>query len=110
MLFQHLKGQLQYALCELGTIGQICMYTLYAKEWWRPVGVKQRPLKRQCSMAMAVVWALYCMVEVKRKYCLHVKHGVTAGNIYSGLNPDASRLNNKCFPFFLNFVSVFLCL
>ena len=56
--------------------------------------------------------ALYCMVEVKRKYRLHVKvkHGVTAGNIYSGLNPDASTLNNKYFPFFLNFVSVFLCL
>ena len=76
----------------------------YAKEWWRPVGVKQT-IEETVQYGIGCGMALYCMVEVKRKYCLHVmvKHGVTAGNIYSGLNPDASTLNNKCFPFFPQF-------
>ena len=96
-----------------------CVYLVQSVQYAyvvKPVEVKQRPLKRKCRLDHTVLhWLQYSiiyMVEVKRKYCLHVKvkHGVTAGNIYSGLNPDASTLNNKCFPFFLNFVSVFLCL
>ena len=60
-------------------------------------------------MALAVVWHY---IEVKKEilFTCEGEACVTAGNIYSGLNPDASTLNNKCFPFFLNFVSVFLCL